>query len=420
MIDSGDTAWMLIATGLVLFMTPGLAFFYGGMVRAKNMLGMLMQNFFAMGLMAILWVAIVFSLAFGNFGDGGIIGNLDFAWMRNITSDAGPEAFALTIPFVLFCAYQMTFAVITPALITGATADRFKFKAYAVFIAVWLIVVYAPVAHWVFAGGWLAKLGALDFAGGAVVHINAGAAALAVVLVLGKRRGWPREGMHPHSLPFTLLGTGILWFGWFGFNAGSALGANGVAAQALMNTFLAASAGMLGWLLVEQIKEGKPTTLGAASGAVAGLVAITPCAGFVGGMAPIIIGLAAGVLCVLAIRLKFRFGYDDSLDVVGVHLVGGIVGGLLLGFFADAKVNKLVTNEGVFLGGGFSLLWYQFVACAVTFAFSFVASFIIAKVIDKTIGLRVSEEDEAEGLDFSQHAETAYSFGSTGSMDRLN
>jgi len=420
MIDTGDTAWMLIATGLVLFMTPGLAFFYGGMVRAKNMLGMLMQNFFAMGLMAILWVAIAFSLAFGNFGDGGIIGNLDFAWMRNITSDAGPDAFALTIPFVLFCAYQMTFAVITPALITGATADRFKFKAYAVFIAVWLVIVYAPVAHWVFAGGWLAKLGALDFAGGAVVHINAGAAALAVVLVLGKRHGWPREGMHPHSLPFTLLGTGILWFGWFGFNAGSALGANGVAAQALMNTFLAASAGMLGWLLVEQIKEGKPTTLGAASGAVAGLVAITPCAGFVGGMSPILIGFAAGVLCVLAIRLKFRFGYDDSLDVVGVHLVGGIVGGLLLGFFADSKVNKLVTNEGVFLGGGFSLLWFQFVACAVTFAFSFVASFIIAKVIDKTIGLRVSEEDEAEGLDFSQHAETAYSFGSTGSMDRLN
>jgi Amt family ammonium transporter len=420
MIDTGDTAWMLIATGLVLFMTPGLAFFYGGMVRAKNMLGMLMQNFFAMGLMAILWVAIVFSLAFGNFGDGGVIGNLDFAWMRNITSDTGPEAFALTIPFILFCAYQMTFAVITPALITGATADRFKFKAYALFIAVWLVVVYAPVAHWVFAGGWLAKLGALDFAGGAVVHINAGAAALAVVLVLGKRRGWPREGMHPHSLPFTLLGTGILWFGWFGFNAGSALGANGVAAQALMNTFLAASAGMIGWLLVEQIKEGKPTTLGAASGAVAGLVAITPCAGFVGGMSPIIIGLAAGVLCVLAIRLKFRFGYDDSLDVVGVHLVGGIIGGLLLGFFADAKVNKLVTHEGVFLGGGFSLLWFQFVACAVTFAFSFVASYIIAKVIDLTIGMRVSEEDEAEGLDFSQHAETAYSFGSTGSMDRLN
>lgn len=419
MIDSGNTAWMLMATGLVLFMTPGLAFFYAGMVRSKNVLGMLMQNFFAMGLLAIVWVLIGFSLAFGNAGDGGWIGNFDFAWMRQIDVSTGPEWFGLSIPFVLFCAYQMTFAIITPALITGATADRMKFKAYAIFIAVWLVVVYAPVAHWVFGGGWLAKLGALDFAGGAIVHINAGAAALAVIIVLGKRKGWPREGMHPHSLPLTMLGTGILWFGWFGFNAGSALGANGVAAQALMNTFLAASAGMLGWLLVERIKDGKPTTLGAASGAVAGLVAITPCAGFVGGMSPILIGFAAGVLCVLAIGLKFRFKYDDSLDVIGVHLVGGIVGALLLGFFADSKVNELVVDEGVFLGGGFKLLWFQFVASAATFAFSFVLSFAIAKVIDKLVGLRVSDEDEDEGLDYSQHAETAYSFGSTGSMDRL-
>ncbi len=419
MIDAGDTAWMLMATGLVLFMTPGLAFFYAGMVRSKNVLGMLMQNFFAMGLLAIVWVLIGFSLAFGNAGDGGWIGNFDFAWMRQIDVTTGPEWFGLSIPFVLFCAYQMTFAVITPALITGATADRMKFKAYAIFIAVWLVVVYAPVAHWVFGGGWLAKLGALDFAGGAVVHINAGAAALAVIIVLGKRKGWPREGMHPHSLPLTMLGTGILWFGWFGFNAGSALHANGVAAQALMNTFLAASAGMLGWLLVERIKDGKPTTLGAASGAVAGLVAITPCAGFVGGMSPILIGFAAGVLCVLAIGLKFRFKYDDSLDVIGVHLVGGIIGALLLGFFADSKVNELVVDEGVFLGGGFKLLWFQFVASAATFAFSFVLSFVIAKVIDKLVGLRVSSEDEDEGLDYSQHAETAYSFGSTGSMDRL-
>jgi Amt family ammonium transporter len=339
--------------------------------------------------------------------------------MRNITATTGNEAFALTIPFVLFCAYQMTFAVITPALITGATADRFKFKAYAIFIALWLVLVYAPVAHWVFGGGWLAKLGALDFAGGAVVHINAGAAALAVIIVLGKRKGWPREGMHPHNLPFTLLGTGILWFGWFGFNAGSALGANGLAATALMNTFLAASAGMLGWLLVERIKDGKATTLGAASGAVAGLVAITPCAGFVGGMAPIVIGFLAGVLCVLAIQLKFKFGYDDSLDVIGVHLVGGLVGALLLGFFADAAVNPIVEHEGLFLGGGAKLLWFQFVASVVTMVFSFVVSFIIAKAIDKTIGMRVTEEEEDEGLDYSQHAETAYSFGSTGSMDRL-
>ena len=418
-IDTGDTAWMLISTGLVLFMTPGLAFFYGGMVRSKNVLGMLMQNFFAMGLMAIIWVAIAFSLAFGNFGDGGFIGNLDFAWMHHIGSSVGPEAFALTIPFVLFCAYQMTFAVITPALITGATADRFKFSAYAVFIALWLVLVYAPVAHWVFGGGWLAKLGALDFAGGAVVHINAGAAALGVILVLGKRRGWPREGMHPHNLPFTLLGTGILWFGWFGFNAGSALASNGVAAQALMNTFLASSAGMLGWLLFEKIKDGKPTTLGAASGAVAGLVAITPCAGFVGGMAPIVIGFLAGFICLFAIQIKFKVGYDDSLDVIGVHLVGGLLGALLLGFFADASVNPLVKNEGVFLGGGFKLLWFQFVASAVTLVFSFTVSFILAKVIDKVMGLRVSDEDEYEGLDLTQHAESAYSFGSTGTMDRI-
>ena len=418
-IDTGDTAWMLISTGLVLFMTPGLAFFYGGMVRSKNVLGMLMQNFFAMGLMAIIWVAIAFSLAFGNFGDGGFIGNLDFAWMRHIGSSVGPEAFALTIPFVLFCAYQMTFAVITPALITGATADRFKFSAYAVFIALWLVLVYAPVAHWVFGGGWLAKLGALDFAGGAVVHINAGAAALGVILVLGKRKGWPREGMHPHNLPFTLLGTGILWFGWFGFNAGSALASNGVAAQALMNTFLASSAGMLGWLVFEKIKDGKPTTLGAASGAVAGLVAITPCAGFVGGMAPIVIGFLAGFICLFAIQIKFKVGYDDSLDVIGVHLVGGLLGALLLGFFADASVNPLVKNEGVFLGGGFKLLWFQFVASAVTLVFSFTVSFILAKVIDKVMGLRVSDEDEYEGLDLTQHAESAYSFGSTGSMDRI-
>ncbi len=419
MIDAGDTAWMLTATGLVLFMTPGLAFFYGGMVRAKNVLGMLMQNVFAMGLMAIVWVLIAFSLAFGNFGNGGFIGNLDFAWMRGVNAGVGPAAMGLSIPFVLFCAYQMTFAVITPALITGATADRFKFKSYAVFIALWLVLVYAPVAHWVFGGGWLAELGALDFAGGAVVHINAGAAALAVIIVLGRRRGWPKEGMHPHSLPLTILGTGILWFGWFGFNAGSALAANGVAAQALMNTFLAASAGMIAWLVVEQVKDGTPTTLGAASGAVAGLVAITPCAGFVGGMSPVFIGAAAGVLCVLAIGLKYRIGYDDSLDVIGVHLVGGLVGALLLGFFADSAVNDAVVHEGIFLGGGAELLWFQVVASVATLAFSFVVSFLLATAIDKTMGLRVRPEDEDEGLDLSQHAETAYSFGSTGSMDRL-
>jgi len=409
-MNTGDTGWVLISTALVLFMTPGLALFYGGMVRGKNVLGMFMQNFFAMGILAVLWVAIVFSLSFGNAGDGSWIGNLDFAFLHDVGIGKSSVPFFefLTIPFVLFCAFQMTFAIITPALITGATADRLKFSAYAVFIAVWLVLVYSPVAHWVFAGGWLAEMGALDFAGGAVVHINAGAAALALVLILGRRRGYPEHSMPPHNLPMTMIGTGILWFGWAGFNAGSALAANGVAAVALMNTFLAASAAMLGWLVVERIREGKATTLGAASGAVAGLVAITPCAGFVGGMAPVYIGAIAGVVCCLALALKKMGRFDDSLDVVAVHLVGGLVGSILLGFFADASINGAVTHEGLFLGGGFDLLQDQIVASVVTLVFSFVVTLVIATVIDRTMGLRVDETDEDMGLDLSQHAETAY------------
>ena len=413
-IDSGNTAWMLMSTALVLFMTPGLAFFYGGMVRSKNVLGMLMQNFSAMGLIAVLWVVVGFSLAFGDGGNGGVLGNLDFVGLQDVAGDVGPEFFALSIPFVLFAAYQMTFAIITPALITGATADRMKFSAYLVFIGAWLLLVYAPIAHWVFGGGWLFELGALDFAGGAVVHMNAGAAALAVVLVLGKRKGWGRDAMLPHSLPLTLLGTGILWFGWFGFNAGSALGANAVAAQALMNTFLAASAGLMGWILVERLRDGHATTLGAASGAVAGLVAITPAAGFVGGLSPLVIGFVAGAVCLLAISLKNRFGYDDSLDVVGVHLVGGLAGALLLGLFADSRVNE-AGFDGLFLGGGAGLLVDQIVASAATLAYSFVVSLIIAKVIDGVMGLRVSPDQELEGLDRSQHAETAYVLTDLGS-----
>jgi ammonium transporter, Amt family len=409
-LDSGNTAWMLAATALVLFMTPGLALFYGGMVRGKNVLGMLMQNIFAMGLMAVVWVAIVFSLAFGDAGNGGFIGNFDYVWLKDVGPALTDQEFLsfLTIPFVLYCAYQMTFAIITPALITGATADRLKFGAYAVFIGVWLVLVYAPIAHMVFAGGWLADMGALDFAGGAVVHMNAGAAALAVVLVIGPRKGYPDTPMPPHNLPMTVLGTGILWFGWAGFNAGSALAADGIAGQAVMNTFLAASAAMLGWLVVETIKEGHATTLGGASGAVAGLVAITPCAGFVGGMAPLYIGLIAGAVCYLALGIKKVFGFDDSLDVIAVHLVGGLVGSLLLGFFADAAINPAVVDEGVFLGGGASLLWDQVVASVVTLAYSFAVSLVIAKAIDVTIGLRISDDAEDEGLDLSQHAEVAY------------
>lgn len=410
--DSGDTAWVLISTALVLFMTPGLAFFYGGMVRSKNVLAMLMQNLFAMGILAVLWAAIVFSLAFGNAGDGGLLGNFDFAFLQGVGIGRSPGEFlgVLTIPFVLFCAYQMTFAIITPALITGATADRLKFAGYAVFISLWLVFVYGPIAHWVFGGGWLFERGALDFAGGAVVHINAGAAALAVILVVGKRRGYPEAPMLPHNLPLTILGTGILWFGWAGFNAGSALAANGVAAQALINTILAPAAAMLGWLLVERVKGGHATTLGAASGAVAGMVAITPAAGFVGGMAPIYIGFGAGVVCYLALRLKESFGFDDSLDVIAVHLVGGLFGSIAVGLFADPAINGAVTNPGLFItDGGVDLLTDQVVASGATLAYSLVVSFVIAKAVEATIGLRASDEQQDVGLDLSLHAETAYS-----------
>ena len=409
-IDQGATAWVLVSTALVAFMTPGLAFFYGGMVRAKNVLGMLMQNVFAMGLISILWAAIGFSLAFG--GDNAYVGNLDFLFLKDLTSIANLPGytgdFELFVPVMVFFAFQMMFAVITPALITGATADRLKFSAYAVLIGVWGVVVYPTVAHWVFSpNGWLFKRGALDFAGGAVIHVNAGVAALAVILVLGNRRGWPREAMPPHNLPFTVLGTGILWFGWFGFNAGSALAAKELAAQALVNTHLAAAAAMVGWLIVEKLRAGHATTLGAASGAVAGLVAITPCAGFVGGFAPVIIGFVAGIVCYLALSLKTKFGFDDSLDVIAVHLVGGILGALLLGFFSDKKVNDLGA-DGVFFGGGTDLLVDQIVALGATIVFSFVVTWIIAKAIDATIGLRVTTEQELVGLDQSQHSESAY------------
>jgi ammonium transporter, Amt family len=410
-IDGANTAWVLVATALVLFMTPGLAFFYGGMVRSKNVLGMLMQNFFSLGLVSVLWAVVGFSLA---FGDGGaFIGDLSFAGLADLgRADVQLPGyvgdFALTIPPLLFFAYQMMFAVITPALITGATADRLRFAGYTAFIGLWLVLVYAPVAHWVFSPtGWLFQRGALDFAGGTVVHINAGVAALAVVLVVGRRRGWRREPMKPHSVPLTLLGTGILWFGWIGFNAGSSLAANGLAAQALVNTHLAAAAAMLGWLVVERLHGGHATTIGAASGAVAGLVAITPCAGFVGGLSPLAIGATAGAACYGAIQLKNRLGYDDSLDVVGVHLVGGVVGSLSLGLLSDTAVNPLGA-DGLLLGGGTALLGDQLVAVGATLVFSFVISLAIAKAVDRTIGLRVSAVEEEQGLDLTQHGEAAY------------
>jgi ammonium transporter, Amt family len=414
-VNAGDTAWVLTATALVLFMTPGLAFFYGGMVRSKNVLGMLMQNFFAMGLIGVLWAVVGFSLAFGD--GGGYVGNFDFAFMTDVMKfdgDGGlvnllPGLDFLTIPPIVFFAFQMMFAIITPALITGATADRLKFKSYAIFIGLWSVLVYSPLAHWVFSPtGWLFKRGALDFAGGTAIHINAGIAALVIVAIIGKRKGYPDQPMPPHNLPWTLIGTGILWFGWFGFNAGSAGAANAQAAQALVNTSLAASAAMLGWLLAEKLKDGHATTLGGASGAVAGLVAITPCAGYVGGMSPIIIGAIAGVVCYLAISIKKALNLDDSLDVIAVHLVGGIVGSLLLGFFGDASATG-IGFDGVFFDGGTDLLMDQLVAVGAALVYSAVVTFIIAKVVDVIFGLRVDEDAEDTGLDLSLHAETAYS-----------
>ena len=421
-VDAGDTAWVLVSAALVLFMTPGLAFFYGGMVRAKNILAMLMQNMFCMGIVSVLWVLLGASLAFGNDVGGGLVGDLGLAGLDDVdvipglVDDAG--ASSLSIPPLLFLTFQLMFAIITPALITGATADRLRFGGWVLFTGLWSLLVYAPLAHWVFSpDGWLLGLGALDFAGGTVVHINAGIAALVLVLVIGKRRGWPREAMPPHSLPLTMLGTGILWFGWFGFNAGSALGANGVAAQAFFNTHVAAAAGLCAWLLVEKLRDGHATTLGAASGAVAGLVAITPCAGFVTALPAVLIGAAAGAICLLAIKLKTRFGYDDALDVVAVHLVGGILGSLLLGVFANAEVNE-AGADGLLNGGGGTLLGKQLVAVLATLAFSGILTFVIAKVVQATVGLRVGPDDEAAGLDTTEHAETGYNLTELGSMGR--
>jgi Amt family ammonium transporter len=411
-INSGDTAWVLASAALVMFMTPGLALFYGGMVRTKNVLAMLMQNFVCLGIVSVLWAVALYSLAFSGTGD--MIGNLDLAWMHD-TLRTSPTNIGLTVPPFAFFAFQLMFAIITPALISGAIADRMRFAAWMWFVPLWVLLVYTPVAHWVFSPeGWLFKRGALDFAGGTVVHINAGIAALAAVLVLGKRRGWPKHPMVPHNLPLTLIGAGILWFGWFGFNAGSALGGNELAATALVNTQLAAAAALVSWLLVERLRTGHATTLGAASGLVAGLVAITPCAGFVGGMAPIYIGLIAGAVCALAVSMKFKFGYDDSLDVVGVHLVGGLIGSLLVGVFADAAYNSGVAaapgGGGLIETGSLDLLGEQLIAVGATMAWSFVLTGVIMLALKVVLpkGVRASEEEEETGLDQSYHSEAGY------------
>ncbi len=412
-IDSGNTAWVLASSALVLLMTPGLAFFYAGMVRGKNALGMLMQNFVTIAIVSIVWVLASYSIAFGPDGKAGFFGTLHDAGLQHLGSAVSgySGSLAQSVPPVVFVCFQLMFAVITPALFTGSIADRMKFGSFVVIIVLWSLLVYGPVAHWVFSpNGWAFKMGALDFAGGSVVHMNAGAAGLALAVLLGKRVGWPSLHMRPHNLPFTLLGAGLLWFGWFGFNAGSALGANQLAGYAFLNTNTATAAAMIGWLLFERIVNGKATTLGAASGAVAGLVAITPCAGYVSPLGSIAVGLMAGAICAYACRLKFRFRFDDALDVVAVHLVGGLIGTLSVGLFATKLINS-GGADGLFYGGGTTLLVKQAITAGAVIAYSFSATMIIALVVRAVMGLRVTEDVEATGLDQSLHAETAYEIG---------
>jgi ammonium transporter, Amt family len=410
----GNTAWVLTSAALVLLMTPGVAFFYGGMVRTKSVLNMLMMCFGAMAVVGVLWVVFGYSLAFGDDVTGGLFG--DVSQYLGLSGLLGAPEDGSTLAFVVF---QAMFAIITVALIAGAVADRVRFGAWLLFATLWATLVYFPVAHWVFdfsndesghVGGWIANdLAALDFAGGTAVHINAGAAALALVIVVGKRRGWPREPMKPHNLPFVMLGAGLLWFGWFGFNAGSALAANGLAGVAFVNTLTATSAAILGWLLIERLRDGHATSLGAASGVVAGLVAITPACAFVDIWGALAIGVIAGAVCALAVGLKYRFGYDDSLDVVGVHLVGGLVGTLLIGLFGTVNANP-ASVDGLFYGGGLTQLGKQAVGAGAVLAYSLVVTFVIGYLIKVTMGLRVSEEAEVNGIDEAEHAETAYEF----------
>jgi ammonium transporter, Amt family len=404
-VDTGDTAWMLASAALVMLMTPGLGLFYGGMTRRKNVLGTIMQSFVALGIITIQWVFFGYSLSFGP-DIGHIIGGLKFFALNEVGVEPNAD-YAATIPHQVFMIYQMMFAVITPALISGAIAERIKFSTYLVFITLWAFLIYDPIAHWVWGvGGWIRELGALDFAGGLVVHISSGVSALAAALVIGKRKGYGTELMAPHNLTMTIIGAGLLWFGWFGFNGGSALAAGGLAGSAFIATHIATGAAALSWMVVEWLHRGKPTALGIASGAVAGLVAITPACGFVGPISAIIIGLAGGAVCYFAVSLKSKLGYDDSLDVVGVHAVGGTLGALMTGLFASKLINS-AGNDGLFFGnpGQFGT---QVLSVIVAWVYSFVVSWIILKILDATMGLRVSEEEESEGLDLSQHGETGY------------
>lgn len=418
-LSAGDTAWVLASSALVLLMTPGLAFFYGGMVRAKSALNMMMMSIITIGVVSILWVIYGFKIAFGYEADSPWYGSFSTSGLGDAVNELANNGGVYPIPLLAFAVFQLMFAIITPALISGAIADRTKFFSWAIFVAIWVTVVYFPVAHWVFAfgnadgdtvtgAGYLASQGVQDFAGGTAVHINAGAAGLALAIVLGKRIGWQKSPMRPHSLPLVLLGASLLWFGWFGFNAGSALAANGITALAFINTQVATAGAVIGWILTEKFRDGHPTTLGAASGAVAGLVAITPACAFVEPWAAAVIGLIAGIACALAVGLKYKLGYDDSLDVVGVHLVGGIVGSLAIGFFGTSKILGL---DGLFYGGGVELLGKQALGVGLVMGYSFVMTLIIGFLIEKTIGFRVKAESELVGVDQSEHAESAYELG---------
>ncbi|MEV7400428.1 ammonium transporter [Streptomyces sp. NPDC091267] len=409
-LDTGDTAWLLAATALVLLMTPGLALFYGGMVRTKSVLNMLMMSFVSIALVTVVWLLAGYSLAFGDDAFGGLVGDLHHLGMAGI----GPGTLTGSVPTLLFTTFQLTFAIVTAALISGAIADRTRFAAWLAFVPVWTLLVYAPVAHWVWGpGGWIKdSLGALDFAGGLVVEIASGASGLALALVVGPRIGFKKDAMRPHNLPMVMLGAGLLWFGWLGFNGGSALGANGMAAASVLNTLVAGCTGLLGWLFVEQKRDGHPTTFGAASGAVAGLVAITPACGTVGIVGGAAVGLTAGVVCSYAVAWKFRFDYDDSLDVVGVHFVGGIVGTLLIGLFATATMTG--GTDGLLYGGGLGQLGRQAVAVLAVAAYTFLMTYGIGKAIDRLMGLRASAEEELTGLDQTLHAESAYDHGALG------
>ncbi len=426
-IDTGNTTWLLVSSALVLLMTPGLAFFYGGLNRSKSVLNMMMMSFVTIGLISVLWVLYGFSLAFGA-NDNESLNQFIGSFSQYAGSKIDPAAFWMAggastgIPVYVFMAFQMMFAIITTALISGAISDRAKFAGWLVFAFGWFTLVYLPVAHMVWGGGLIGlDIKALDFAGGTAVHINAGAAALGLALVLGRRIGWPKDKMKPHNVPFVLLGAALLWFGWFGFNAGSELTVDSTTAIAFVNTQVATAAAVLGWIIIEWIRDGKPTLVGASSGAVAGLVAITPACGFVEPMPATLIGLVAGAICALAVSLKYKLGYDDSLDVVGVHFVGGWIGSLAIGLFATDAVNSWITNpdilgasNGLFYGGGVEQLGRQALGSGIVSIYSFAIAAALAWIINKTIGFRASESAEIDGIDVAEHAESAYDLSPSG------